>query len=201
MSGTKFIEEVTSNLKEHNIIYTSLNDLEVDSHNFGNVCYKIVVTGIRISFILDRGESFILVEGSDPITNAKAAKITQDLLPAETVADWVQIIAKHLCEKVIATKHDTDKPMLSLINRTAMESEAEVLMFGLKKYGRNNWKLGMQHSRILDAVLRHIFKYLDGEKLDDESGLNHLAHARAGLGFILHYIENKLGQDDIHSEE
>lgn len=93
-------------------------------------------------------------------------------------------------------KHDTGKPPLSRVPRVGIEAVAEVLAFGAKKYDWNNWKGGMDHSRLIDAALRHIYKFADKKDLDEESGLNHLAHAACNLFFLLHYHEHGLGNDD-----
>ena len=96
-----------------------------------------------------------------------------------------------------ATKHDQGKPPIGMINRVALEEEAKVLAFGAQKYGtRDNWKGGMEHTRLIDAALRHIIAYADGEELDPESGISHLAHARAGLGFLLYYKKHGIGESD-----
>ena len=93
-------------------------------------------------------------------------------------------------------KYDLGKPPLSLLPRAALEYEAQVMDFGAKKYGRDNWRLGMDHSRLLDACLRHVVAHVDGEDFDPESGLPHLAHARCCLGFLLHYCSHGVGTDD-----
>lgn len=93
-------------------------------------------------------------------------------------------------------KFDDGKPPLSLISRRANEQEARVLDFGRRKYNSWNWSLGMQWSRVLDAVMRHVAAYADGETFDPESGLSHLAHARCGLGFLLDYEESHPELDD-----
>lgn len=90
-----------------------------------------------------------------------------------------------------AKKFDDGKPPISMINREALEQEAHVLAFGASKYGRENWKNGLEEHRLLDAALRHIIAYADGEHVDPESGLSHLAHARCSLGFLLY-----LNRDD-----
>lgn len=100
-----------------------------------------------------------------------------------------------------AVKHDNGKPSLGLIPRSALEAEARVLDFGAKKYGRYNWRAGMDHSRMSDAALRHIFAYLDGEEVDPESGEDHLAHARCCLGFLIEYRKKKLGKDNRHGQK
>ena len=82
------------------------------------------------------------------------------------------------------------------VGGVGMGGIAEVLAFGAIKYDWDNWKKGMDHSRILDATLRHVYKYANGENKDDESGLNHLKHAATNLAFLLHYVEKGLGNDD-----
>ena len=97
---------------------------------------------------------------------------------------------------VVGVKFDAGKPPLSLVSRVALEEEARVMDFGAKKYGRDNWRKGMDFSRLTDAALRHIYAFADGEDKDKETGLSHLAHARCCLAFLLEYEGKKLGKDD-----
>jgi len=84
-------------------------------------------------------------------------------------------------------KYDQGKPDLTLLDRAAMEEVATVLMFGAMKYGRSNWRGGIDKERLLAASLRHIMASNEGELLDPESGRSHLAHAICGLMFQLHF--------------
>lgn len=88
-----------------------------------------------------------------------------------------------------ADKFDDEKPPMHLLDRAALEETARVLGFGANKYGENNWRDGGKYSlgtkRPLAAALRHIFAYLDGEKIDPESGLSHLGHAMCSVMFAL----------------
>lgn len=93
-------------------------------------------------------------------------------------------------------KHDDGKAPMGLIPRAAIIAEAQVLAFGASKYSAWNWAKGMAWSRLIDAALRHIYAYADGETNDPESGLNHLAHARCCLGFLLDYVESHPELDD-----
>jgi hypothetical protein len=95
-------------------------------------------------------------------------------------------------------KDDAGKAPLSLIPRSALLAEADVLAFGAKKYQRDNWRKGMAYSRLIDAALRHVLAFADGEDADDETGLSHLAHARCCLAFLIEYEERGLGTDDRH---
>lgn len=78
----------------------------------------------------------------------------------------------------------------------ALTEIAKVLAFGAEKYGRHNWRKGMAWSRLLGAILRHLFAWMQGEDKDPESGLSHLAHAGCDILFLLTYELNALGTDD-----
>jgi len=83
------------------------------------------------------------------------------------------------------TKHDQGKPDLSLVPFSAQCAEALVFQFGAQKYGRDNFKQGMESHRLVAAALRHIGAYWQGEDLDPESGLSHLGHARCCLSMLI----------------
>ncbi len=95
-------------------------------------------------------------------------------------------------------KHDQGKPPISLINRRALEEEARVMAFGATKYAAHNWRKGILASRLLDAALRHILAYADGENVDPETGLSHLAHARCCLAFQIELEHTHPNLDDRH---
>lgn len=93
-------------------------------------------------------------------------------------------------------KFDNGKPPLGLIPTKALIDEALAFEDGRKKYGQWNYKKGMDWMRIVDAALRHITAFKDGEDFAQDSGVHHLGHARACLGMLLDYYHNKLGKDD-----
>lgn len=72
----------------------------------------------------------------------------------------------------------------SLIPMSTMEDEARVWMKGAEKYTRNNWRKGMQWSVPFACLMRHLAKWQDGEDLDAETGLPHLAHAMCNLRML-----------------
>lgn len=84
-------------------------------------------------------------------------------------------------------KFDTGKPMMDLLSSTAMTQVAEVLTFGAKKYAAHNWRKGIAYSRVYAALQRHLTAWNEGQELDPESGLSHLAHAGCCLMFLLEY--------------
>lgn len=94
-------------------------------------------------------------------------------------------------------KYDQDKPEWSLLPiKPCLEGVIRVLMYGAKKYTRDNWRTGMSWSRVLDATKRHILAWEEGENLDADTKLNHIDHALCELLFLRYYIEHELGTDD-----
>lgn len=87
----------------------------------------------------------------------------------------------HKSNGTAAIKLDESKPPISLLHRDFLEGTAQVMGFGAGKYGVHNWCKGLEHSRLLDACLRHLIAIIDGEDIDPESGLPHRHHACASL--------------------
>lgn len=93
-------------------------------------------------------------------------------------------------------KHDQGKAPISLIPTEFIVGVAEVFDFGAKKYGKHNFRLGMDHTRVLDAALRHLLAIVNGEDLDPESGKKHIYHAGCCLAMYSYFTENGVGTDD-----
>jgi hypothetical protein len=84
-------------------------------------------------------------------------------------------------------KFDEKKLRYDLISFAALDDMVNVLTFGATKYNDRNWETGILYSRLLGATLRHIKDWALGQKVDKETGINHLAHAMCCLMFLLHY--------------
>lgn len=57
---------------------------------------------------------------------------------------------------------------------------------GMLKYGRSNWRVaGARASIYVDACLRHLFAYFEGEDVAPDSGVPHLANALACLAILV----------------
>jgi len=86
-----------------------------------------------------------------------------------------------------AAKFDQGKPRYSLIDSGFLLELAKVMTMGAEKYSDDSWKtVPNAKERYKDALLRHIYAE---EKVDEESGLSHLAHAAANLQFLF-YLED-----------
>lgn len=87
-------------------------------------------------------------------------------------------------------KYDADKPQPRLLPFGPLNQIVDVLTYGARKYAPDNWKIVPNaRERYQDALLRHVFAWLDGERVDPESGLHHLAHAGCNILFLLWFEE------------
>lgn len=93
-------------------------------------------------------------------------------------------------------KFDDGKLPLHLLPTESLEEIAKVLAFGAQKYDSWNWTNGLAWSRVLGATLRHLYKWARGIDVDEESGLNHLAHAGCNILFLLWYSTYRKEYDD-----
>jgi hypothetical protein len=87
-------------------------------------------------------------------------------------------------------KHDSGKPDYSLVPFGALDEVVKVLTYGAKKYDRFNWE-NVDALRYQAAALRHISAYMQGEKFDPETGINHMAHAVCSLLFLTQFDLNE----------
>ena len=84
-----------------------------------------------------------------------------------------------------SAKADKGKLELSLVNPKLVKAVAEVRMYGTEKYGDSeNWRK-VEPKRYVDALYRHLLAYIEGNEVDEESGLSHLAHMACNISFLL----------------
>ena len=95
-------------------------------------------------------------------------------------------------EETTGRKYDAGKAQPSLLPSGPILEISKVLAFGAKKYAPENWKkVESGKRRYTDAMLRHILAWMGGEKMDEESGLHHLAHAGCCLLFVLWFDQQE----------
>lgn len=91
----------------------------------------------------------------------------------------------------IGRKDDSNKPRYSLLPTGTINQVVQVLEHGANKYEVGNWqRVPDSRNRYYDAAMRHIDAWWNGEKLDEESKLPHLAHAICCLLFLM-WFDNK----------
>lgn len=98
--------------------------------------------------------------------------------------------------ELTGVKHDGDKPRMDLLPTVPLVEIAKVLTFGAKKYAAHNWRGGIEYSRLIGSAYRHLSAFNDGEDLDPESGLPHLAHLGCCVVFLLEQYKRGTGKDD-----
>lgn len=94
------------------------------------------------------------------------------------------------------TKFDDGKPPMDLLPHYPLVEIAKILGHGAEKYGPHNWRAGIKFSRLTAAAERHMGAFKDGEDLDPDSGLSHVAHAACNLLFLLEHLRNRPDMDD-----
>ena len=99
-------------------------------------------------------------------------------------------------------KFDGNKLEYGLLPPYALQETVKVLTFGAQKYERDNWKkVPDSKRRYFDAMQRHIWAWKQGEQMDPESGLHHLAHAMCCLMFLYeHDIIYSVNNDEVKNE-
>jgi len=89
-------------------------------------------------------------------------------------------------EETVGLKYDQEKLRWDLLPIEVIEEVVKVLTMGAKKYKDNNWQLVENgNERYYAAAMRHITEWRKGNKIDEESGLNHLSHAMCNLVFLM----------------
>lgn len=89
------------------------------------------------------------------------------------------------------------KTPLALIPPHAMEQTAWVHKLGSEKYGPFNWRnSGVCATTYAAAIMRHLNAWRDGEDLDPESGISHIAHIACSCNILLDAMHCNMMQDD-----
>lgn len=77
-------------------------------------------------------------------------------------------------------------PNLSVIPSSALIHTGRAMQNGAEKYGPFNWREHPVRSGIyVDAAVRHLAAWQDGEEDAEDSGVHHLGHAMACLAILL----------------
>jgi hypothetical protein len=83
-------------------------------------------------------------------------------------------------------RHGAAKPPLGLVPPAALIRMAKAMQHGADKYGPYNWREKAVRSTIyVDAAMRHLVRYLDGEDIDPDSGCPHIAHVAACMAVLM----------------
>ena len=96
-------------------------------------------------------------------------------------------------------KKDHGKPMWVLLPFGPVRQIVQVLTFGAAKYAPENWQqVPNAKRRYFAALMRHLTAWWDGEKVDPETGLSHLAHAGCCLLFMMWLDDREAKNENDH---
>lgn len=121
--------------------------------------------------------------------------LTQEERDKLTLPRYKEIVGKSLTQSGDTLKplrgdehkFDADKLMWDLLPMGEVEEVVGILTYGAKKYRPNGWKeVPDAESRYYAAALRHLIAWRQGEDVDKESNLRHLAHATCNLLFLMY---------------
>lgn len=74
------------------------------------------------------------------------------------------------------------KAPLSTVSAPVLFELGTAMLEGARKYGRHNYRVASVRASVYyDAALRHLAAWWEGEDVDPDSGLSHIAKALAGL--------------------
>lgn len=91
----------------------------------------------------------------------------------------------------------SNKVPMHLWPQTATVWGAMGMLDGATKYGRSNWRAtGVRASIYNDAIIRHLSAWFEGEDIDPDSGLPHMAHLLASAAIIVDAIAAGKFRDD-----
>jgi len=99
--------------------------------------------------------------------------------------------------KEMGARFSEGKVRHDLIPPWALDELAKVYSYGCLKYDDENYLKGLRWKKdVVGPILRHLWKWIRGQKIDKESGCHSLAMAVWGCFTLMVYEKNKIGVDD-----
>lgn len=96
-----------------------------------------------------------------------------------------------------AMRFNTGKARWDLLPGDALSELVAVYTMGAEKYAARNWEKGLKWTNCFASMMRHSWKWMMGEDLDEESGLHHMAHvAWNALAIVAFFKRRRTDLDD-----
>lgn len=91
----------------------------------------------------------------------------------------------------------TKKAPMSTVPSAVVMELGVAMLEGSRKYGRHNYRVaGVRASVYYDAADRHLKAWWEGQDIDPDSGLSHIAKAMATLAVLRDAMMNDMVTDD-----
>ena len=142
---------------------------------------------------LKRLEELPNCSGTCPCRCKTQDDTAKSAIPEDGGPNWQSVISENRQTYGAETKATnpkdlvgSDKLPMHLWPMTATAMGCLGLLDGMLKYGRTNWRVaGVRASIYVDAAIRHLSAWFEGEDTDQDSGLPHLSHALACLAILV----------------
>jgi len=96
-----------------------------------------------------------------------------------------------------AARFSEGKIRHDLVPPWPIDELAKVYTYGAIKYDDDNWRKGLAWKKnVIGPLLRHLWKWIRGEIIDEESGCHHLAMVMWQCCALMEYERCSIGQDD-----
>lgn len=160
-----------------------------------------------VDYVVDRLSSLTAIENKeDEITCIdffnvyNYAKILMNIIQDDEIEKEKRLFLERYYKpkdvEEVSMKNDRidDKPMWELLPMQEIEDLVKVYTYGAKKYKPDGWQnLENGFERYRAALMRHIMLYLNGERYDKESGLQHLSQVVWNAVAMLWYDKHGKG--------
>lgn len=93
--------------------------------------------------------------------------------PCKGCGSTSHITGSPVCNNFKGRRDDAGKPRVDLIPAEVLTELGKLYEYGARKYDENNWRKGMNYSRMYGSLMRHLLKFWSGEAMDEE-GFHHL---------------------------
>lgn len=97
------------------------------------------------------------------------------------------------------TKLSLNGLRFDLIPTYGMAKVAEVYTIGAKKHGENSWRGGLKVTYCLSKLFRHLYRWMRGERLDEDNGQHHLGSVVFWALALMEFEDNR-EFNDYHSD-
>jgi len=95
-----------------------------------------------------------------------------------------------------AARFDQGKNRHDLIPPYPLDELAKVYTYGTQKYDSDNYLKGMKWRKVIGPLFRHLWKWVRGEKIDEESGCHHLSMVVWQCFALMLYEKYSIGIDN-----
>ncbi|MGD2072877.1 MAG: DUF5664 domain-containing protein [Candidatus Thorarchaeota archaeon] len=95
-----------------------------------------------------------------------------------------------------AARFDIGKIRHDLIPPYPLDELAKVYTYGTNKYDEDNYLKGMKWRKVIGPLLRHLWKWIRGKQIDEESNCHHLAMVVWQCFTLMMYEKYSIGQDN-----